>query len=308
MTRLALIEPRTLIGEAVRNALTQRRFPHASIDLLTCTEEEVGAVTEVAGGAALVQAFDAALVAAADVAIFCRPAVSESALADLEPTTRSVLIQPESVGADWTVAVAGISDPAVLAGNRLISPSPAVLLLAHLLAPLRDRAPIEVVAHVLQPASTHDQTGLDDLFQQTRSILSMSGSQAETVFGHQLAFNLLPWRGTDPDPAADLSALLGEGIRVYIHSSQAGVFHGLSAAISLKIAIDPGPEELRGVLLDQPLFEPAAEIDGLGPVSAASSDKILLGEIRPAPPDRYWIWCAVDNLSLSAHNALALAL
>ncbi|HBL32028.1 MAG TPA: hypothetical protein DD490_34835, partial [Acidobacteria bacterium] len=63
--------------------------------------------------------------------------------------------------------VAGVNTEAAHPGTLMVSPHPAVVLLAHLLHPLRELAPTSAVAHVIQPASLHDTAGLDELFEQT---------------------------------------------------------------------------------------------------------------------------------------------
>ena len=204
MTRVAIIEPRTLVGEALRDALTTSSFPHQSIDLFSASEDEVGAVTEVAGGAGLVQALDSDALQNTEVAIFCGREVAPDLLDRIGPDTRSILVDPLDVSARWTPVVAGVSDQVDL-GPRLVSPNPAVILLAHLLAPLIDHGAVEVAAHVLMPASARCKAGIDELFDQTRSILSMNEQRPEEIFGGQLAFNLLPWQEATGDLPSMLS-------------------------------------------------------------------------------------------------------
>jgi aspartate-semialdehyde dehydrogenase len=307
VTRLAIIERHSLIGEAIRDALGTTPGAWDQIDLLTADPEGVGGVTEVAGEAALVQALDPEDLANTDVALFCGSELDDATLELLAPTTRAIFVtSPEPIAGAIPV-VAGINLEEIAGTNRILSPDPAVIMLSHLLAPLGICGKITVVAHVLAPASTHDQAGIDELFDQTRAILSLSEERPEAVFGTQLAFNLIPWQGTRNDLAGELSTVLQSELRAQIHTSQAGVFHCCSVGFYLDLEKDPGLDEVQALLNDDPLVETHPQPDYLGPVAAAASDKILLGQIVSSPTHGYWVWAVMDNLTGAANNALAIA-
>lgn len=307
MTRLAIIEPRTLVGEAVRDALGSVGDSWDRVDLMTSDSEAVGSVTEVAGQAALVQEMGPEVLGLADVVLFCGSEVDYSAIESLPPSTRAVLVDcPEPLDGA-TPIVAGINSEEISATHRIISPSSAVLTLSHLLAPLADCGTIDIVAHVLEPASAHGQAGLDELIDQTRAILTMNDDRPEATFGTQLAFSLIPWRGTQKDLAGELSAILRSPLEARIHTSQAGVFHCTSVGFFLTLEKDPGLDEVQALLSEDPLVEIHPDPDHLGPVAAAGSDKIQLGQIVSSPSEGYWVWAVMDNLICSAHNALAIA-
>jgi aspartate-semialdehyde dehydrogenase len=180
-------------------------------------------------------------------------------------------------------------------------------MLAHLLASLEDVAPLEVAAHVLQPASARGKGGLDELFDQTRAILSMTDERPEERFGTQLAFNLLPWNASTPALGSQLEAVLPWELDARVQLSQAGVFHGCTAGVFLKTSTPLESSALTDRLLDRPLVEAAPAPEYLGPVVAASHDKILVGAVTTTGGRGHWLWCCADNLSLSAGNAVALA-
>ena len=307
MSRLALIDPKTLIGEAVRDLVATQVEGWDQIELFASDPEEVGGVTQVAGRAALVQALDLEILSTLDAALFCGDEVSPDVLESIPTGCRSIFIDPESQVADAVPVVAGLNDEDVPGTPRLLSPSPAVLLVSHLVAPLRQFGGLEVVAHVLQPASARGKAALDELFDQTRSILSMSDERPESMFGTQLAFNLLPWTVQSGPVVQHIETVLGKEVVARVHLSQAGVFHGCSAGVFVHFAEDPGTAAIEESLLESARIERTEVPDELGPLAAATSHKILIGEVTRSPNGGYWLWSAMDNLAASAQNALALA-
>lgn len=307
MSGLAIVEPKSLVGEAVRDAVTSGADTWDRVELFTTDAEEVGAVTEVAGRAALVQALESEPLEAFDVVLFCGSQAPLDILESLPQGCRSIVIDPQTPVEGAVPIVAGVNGGEIAGIPRVLSPAPAVLLLSQVLAPLRPLGALEVVAHVLQPASARGKAGLDELFGQTRSILSMTEERPEDVFGAQLAFNLLPWEGSSSTLAENLETIVGGELEVRIHLSQAGVFHCCSAVIFLSTEEDLGAENLHARLLENPLIERAEHPGLLGPVAAATARKILIGEITPSTGRRYCLWCCMDNLTASADNALSLA-
>jgi len=89
----------------------------------------------------------------------------------------------------------------------------------------------------------------------------------------------------------------------------------------VRLADAPDPARLRAALAGAPdvelraaegLRSAAAEkpIVRLGPIDAAQSERLLVGELRPDPRHAggYWLWATLDNLTAGgALNALAIA-
>ncbi len=306
MSRLAILEPKSLVGEAIREALSTRTEPWDDIELFTEQESEVGSVTEIAGRAALVQSLEDDALHGFDAVLVCGQETSPGLLDSVPAGCRAILVDSE-LTEGYAPAVSGINDTDLTGIDRLRSPAPGVLLLAHLLSPLRDRGSMSITAHVLQPASARGKEGMDELFAQTRSILAMSEDRPQEVFGSQLAFNLLPWHGVALAPAQDLQTVLGSSVEASVQVTQAGVFHGCTAAVFLLPSFSLEAEDLLQTLVENPLVEEAESPDQLGPVAAATSDKILIGEPSASTGGGLWLWACMDNLVASARNALDLA-
>lgn len=308
VSRLAIVEPTTLLGEAVRENLESRPTEWENVELFTTDSEAIGALSEVAGRAALVQSLEGGEVLESfSAAIFCGEEVDPELLRSLPESCRCVFIDPDPPLEDIEPMVAGIGSCDPVGVSRIVSPAPVALLLSHLCAPLLPLGEIEITAHVLQPASTRGKAGIDELFEQTRGILTMQEQRKFEVFGAQLAFNLLPWRASARTVTAHLEKILGENVDARLHLSQAGVFHCCSAAISLQPAKDPGRDEIMDLLLENPLVERADDPELLGPVAASAGQKILISDLESQKGQGYWLWTCADNLLLSAQNALQLA-
>jgi aspartate-semialdehyde dehydrogenase len=131
------------------------------------------------------------------------------------------------------------------------------------------------------------QEGLDELFEQTRSILSFAEQIPQEVFGGQQAFNLLPLDLSTQELVSQLHSVLGE-----------------EQKLALKIV------QGQDAFDDYPQTDRVSEPDLLGPIAAAAREEILVGSIEPAPglPGAYWIWAVMDNLTRGgATNALEIA-
>ena len=231
-------------------------------------------------------------------------------LADLPRGCTAVLLAADA-GADLArPAVAGVSD--VMPGEApLLSPHPGAVALAHLLHPLRPLGLRRAAATLILPASMHGEPALEELFAQTRSLITFSPQPKSPIFGGQLAFNVvaLPEVG---ERLLDLTAqaLGGEPLPLAVQVLEAGVFHAVSLSLWIELAPATTVRQLRQALAAHAPIEIVREEVRLGPVDAASSDHLMLGRIHsdPRQPGAFWLWAVMDNLTTGGViNALGLA-
>lgn len=323
MTHVAILGPTTLLGKELREALASRRHLWSRLTLLAGSAEEAGTVTESDGSAALVPAADPAALADADLIFACGELAHDLPLvrgrmAEGSPGATAILMAPAARAEHGVPVVAAIDPGAARAGEILVSPHPAAIALAYLLAPLtRADAGFSLAgasATVVQPASLLGTQALDDLLEQTRDIVAMTGERRETVFGRQLAFSLYP----APEGGGGLAELTrrvcGTDLPLAVHALQGSIFHGLSCSLFLRFRSDPGEEALRAALGGQrhvllsAADAPADEIPA--PIDTAAHEEVLVGSVRPDPehPGGYWIWAVLDNLVRGgALNAVEIA-
>jgi aspartate-semialdehyde dehydrogenase len=313
VTTLAICHPGNLLGKELRETLGRGEggLSWNEVRLLSTRADEIGTLTEVGGAAAIVQRYEPDSLDGVDVAFFCGPAaVNRPLLAELPEGVTAVILSIDAGAADGQPVVAGVNEGAARRGAVLLSPHPAVVLLALLLGPLRELEPLEATATLVQPVSLYDEPGLEELFEQARQIIAITQRRRSKLFGAQLAFNLLP-----ASPAVTAVAAVGELLAavlpapppVAIDVVQGGIFHCFAASLHVRCAGETSLAALRKALRDAPHVGTAADPAHLGAIDAAASDKVLLGTPRHDARG-FWLWATMDNLTRGgALNAVDIA-
>jgi aspartate-semialdehyde dehydrogenase len=201
---------------------------------------------------------------------------------------------------------------------------PAAIALALFLRRLHGREPIRAsVIQIFAPASEHGAAGVEELQQQTISLLSFK-NMPRAVFDSQLSFNLLAKYGGDaPVPLeesemlierhlATLLALPGDGQDApppSLRLIQAPVFHGYSFSAWVEFESNPGAETLESTLVSDSIEVRGTEVEAPTNVGHAGQSGIAVGAISPDrnQPEACWFWLVADNLRLTAENAVAVA-
>ncbi len=309
--RIDILHPTTLLGKEVRDRLPD--FPRLAGDvrLLSNRETEVGTLTDVGGAAALVTRLEDDW-APADVALFCGSLADTRALLPrLQNDSTAVVLSQGATEADGAAIVAGVNLDEARQGRVLVSPSAGTVALARLLHPLRGSGLRTVTATVVLPASQGDEDALHELFEQGRAILTFAPQPPSPILGGQLAFNLVQASEPGDGMAAQLGALLqSPDTEIAVHVLQGGIFHGVSTSVYVRLAADPGVKALRLLFKDTAGLEVAKPGQRFGPIDAAQSESLLVGEVRPdvRHPGTYWLWATLDNLTAGgALNALHVA-
>lgn len=214
-----------------------------------------------------------------------------------------------------TEAAPDLQTPAVVPAH------PAALALALLLLRAKSVAGVRAAsATVLEPASEYGRAALDELHQQTVSLLSFQ-SLPKDIYDAQVAFNVLPSLGESAKAQLGASEarirrhydLLSAGHlpEIAIQLLHAPVFHGYGISLSLTLDEPVSLEHLEAALNGEHVDVVLGDSDPPSNLSSAGQDDIL---VRARTADgselitrRFWIWAALDNLKLTATNALACA-
>ncbi len=308
MTRLALLHPSGLLGSELREGLESRRELWREIRLLTTRDDEAGTLTELAGAAAMVTMMEPGDLEEVDVAFFCG-GIEESrpVIEALAPASTAIVLSQDAAPRDGRPVVAGVNLESAERGEAILSPHPGAVLLAHLLHPLADFVPRQATATLLQPLSTHSRGALDEVFEQTRSLLRFDPDAPRQIFAAQMAFNVIPDQASSEHLVSHLTAVLASDVEAGVRVLQAGVFHGYGVSLYVKLAADPGLGEVREALAAHPANEPALEPELLGMIDAAGRDEVLVGPVEPDAAGGYWIWAVMDNLVCGgAANAIRI--
>jgi aspartate-semialdehyde dehydrogenase len=333
--KIAIAGASSLLGRELKDALTES--PLAAADVLLLDDDQVrGQLDQVGDEVTFVHAIDPESFERVDFTFFCgtedltrkhwREALrSGSTVLDLsgaldrEP---GVLVRAPWLGSGGVGPVESTADlftPAVVPAH------PAALALALLLERLQQAAPVRfAAATVLEPASEFGRAAMDELHQQTVSLLSFQ-NMPRAIYDAQAAYNLLA--GLGESAKINLNAeearirrhyeALGDGRwpALALQVIHAPVFHGhaFSIAVELERAVDISAieEALGGEHVDLVL----EDTDSPSNLAATGQNDVLVrlrpetaGNRNPNQTARLWLWAASDNLRLNAQNAVECAL
>jgi aspartate-semialdehyde dehydrogenase len=326
---VALVASESLLAREVRDL-----FANTAADLhlvLIADEGETsGALTRVGDEPAVVGLLNAASLSGARAVILAGSAASSAKTLHLlgEP--------PESAVIDLTFAaeerpdarlrapsVESIldQDPADISVHVIAHP--AAIAIALFLRRLHANDAIRrSVIQIFAPASEHGASGVEELQQQTVSMLSFK-TMPRSIFDSQLTFNLLARYGAEAPVSlaeselrierhlASLLALPGDGEAAPMPSVrliQAPVFHGYSFSAWVEFEGAPDLAALEGSLPVDAIEVRGEEFEPPTNVGQAGQSGISVGAISPDRnhPDAVWFWFVTDNLRLAAENAIAV--
>ena len=313
MYKIAIAGASTLLGRELKEALSDSPLAAASFVLLD-EEQAQGQLDRVGDEITFVQAIGADAFERADFTFFAgtedltrkhwREALrAGSTVLDLSGALdqeTGVLVRAPWLGSE--AATADLFTPAVVPAH------PAALALAL----------------VLEPASEFGRAAMDELHQQTVSLLSFQGLP-RAIYDAQIAYNLLSGLGESARISLGAAearirrhyAALGGGRwpALALQVVHAPVFHGhtFSIAVELERAVEISAleEALGGEHMDLVL----EDTDSPSNLAATGQNDVLV-RLRPElggsrntnETSRLWLWAASDNLRLHAQNAVACAL
>lgn len=329
MYKIAIAGAATLVGRELKEILSDSPLAAANFVLLD-EEDAHGQLEQVGDEVTVIQPIAADTFDHADFSFFCgsesltrrhwRTALrAGSTVLDLSGALdqeTGVLVRAPWLGTE--AAAVDLFTPAIVPAH------PAALALALLLERIQQAAPVRfAAAAVVIPASELGRAAMDELHQQTVSLLSFQ-ALPRAIYDTQAAYNLLG--GFGENAKFDLSttearirrhyeALTGgRGPEVAVQVIHAPVFHGHTFLIAVElerpVEIAAIEEALGGEHVDLIL----EETDSPSNLSATGQNDVLV-RIRPEPGRRnptqitkLWLWAASDNLRIQAQNALACAM
>lgn len=328
--RIAIVGAGSLRGKELNEALNESAFAAADFVLLD-DESSLGKIEAVGDEATVIQVVDPSSFNRADFVFFAgdeantlkhwkSAARSGASILDLtyalegEPDVlvRSPWVREELNGASSGKANPDLKTPAIVPAH------PAAVALALMLLRIkRVGAVAGAWATVLEPATEHGRAAMDELHQQTISLLSFQPLPKET-YDAQVAFNLLPVLGEEAK--IDLGAT---EVRIRRHYAQlsggklpevsvqlvhAPVFHGYGISLGFELEQPTSVEELEAALTGEHVDVVLGDEDAPSNLSTAGEEDIMVRVRAEDGGQRFWIWASADNLKLSALNAVACAL
>jgi aspartate-semialdehyde dehydrogenase len=335
-TQAVLVGSETLLGREIRD-IAATAAPHMDFRLVAADEEKPGTLTRLGDEPAVIEPLEADTFSGAQIVFLAGS--GESSRKTLELTDRTEA-NDRPILIDLTYAAeerpdARLRAPAVEteegeeAGSLEASPvrviaHPAAIAVALFLRRLHMHDPVRrAVIQIFAPASEHGTAGVEELQNQTVSLLSFK-SLPRAIFDTQLGFNLLARYGEEAPVSledselrierhlATLLNLPGEGEGAPMPSLrliQAPVFHGYSFSAWVEFESNPGLEAIESGLASGSIEVRGMEFEPPTNVGQAGQSGITVGAIAPDrnEPEACWFWLVADNLRLMAENAVAAA-
>jgi aspartate-semialdehyde dehydrogenase len=327
--KIAIAGASTLLGRELKEAISESPLAAATFVLLD--EEDVqGQLDQVGDEVTFIQTIGPDAFDRVDFTFLCgtetltrkhwRQALrSGSTVLDLSGALdqeAGVLVRAPWLGSE--AATVDLFTPAVVPAH------PAAVALGLLLERVQQAAPVRfAAATVLLPASEFGRSAMDELHQQTVSLLSFQGLP-RAIYDAQTAYNLLGGLG---ESAIVSLGLVEARIRRHYDALSAGrwpalalqvvhapVFHGLTFSIAVDlerpVEIAALEEALSGEHVDLVL----EDTDSPSNLAATGQNDVLV-RLRPeqlarnsSETSRLSLWAAADNLRLNAQNAVECAM
>lgn len=328
--KVALVGASSLVGKELKECLTESPLAGARFVLFDEAEAQ-GQLEQIGDEVTLVQAVADDSFHEIDFTFFAgseelttrhwkRALAAGSTVIDLTCVLDSepgVLIEAPWLGD-------GAKSPDLLT-KAVVPAHSAALTLALLTDRLAAVADVRfVAATVLQPASEYGKSGLDELHQQTVSLLSFQGLP-RAIFDTQVAYNLLGSFGESASANLARSearirrhyaTLAGDRLpQIRLQVLQAPVFHANTFSICVELERAISISALEDALGNDHIDLILEETDSPSNLAAAGQNDVLV-LLKPEPPadrllgetNRFWLWAASDNLRLAAQNAVECAL
>ena len=249
-----------------------------------------------------------------DLVFFCGPPAPNREWIDRYSEDRFIVIdvsQPSTI-AKGKLAVAGVNLEDIGAKDDLIiAPHPVAIPISLILHQVKMLSRIDMcAATVVQPASEFEQAGVEELAQQTLSVLSVQAVPKE-VFDRQLAFNLYPaLEHNEEFIVRQIQTLTDLHAQIALLITQGTIFHSHTFSLFLKMRDDVSVDQISSRLRENSAIVMPEQDETFGTIDAAGKDEVLISEVRRDPTIRggVWIWAVCDNLRRSsALNAVLIA-
>ena len=328
--KIAIVGASSLRGKELNEALAESPFGKASIALLD-EEAEVGRLEASGDEAALIQPIDPDSFEHVDFVFFCGgPELTHRHWQEASGSGANVLDLSYALEGEPGVILlapwlaeqsASTHAESLTLSTKAVLPAHAVsLALALIMAQLRQTGQVRSAsATVLEPASEYGRAAIDELHQQTVSLLNFQ-SLPKVVYDEQMAFNVVPSFGESKTVGQSEARIrrhydLLRGTQMAALAIQVvhvPVFHGVCLSIAVEFEQPLSTGRLTTALASEHIEIIAEDVDPPNNLSSAGQANVL-ARVRPQdgldqPTSRFWIWASFDNLKVSSLNAVACAM
>ena len=209
------------------------------------------------------------------------------------------------------------------AKNIIANPNCSTAQMVVALKPLHDRAKIKrVVVSTYQSVSGSGKEGIDELWDQTKSIYNPTSNVPPNKFTKQIAFNVIPHidvfmeDGTTKEEwkmVAETKKIVDSSIKVTATCVRVPVFVGHSEAINIEFEDFLDEDEARDILREAPgimVIDKREDGGYVSPIECVGDFATFISRIRQdsTVENGLNLWCVSDNLRKGAAlNAVQIA-
>jgi aspartate-semialdehyde dehydrogenase len=332
--RIGVVGASSLAGKELSEELAESPLAASNITLLEDEDDAAGNLAATGDEISFIQKLDETSFEGMDFVFFT---------SDAEGTTKH-WEEARQAGAgivDMTYALEGQKDVPVvspwisealgrqgrigaelhLETQAVVPAHPVVVMLGVVAARIHTQIALETVAAtVMEPASEHGRAAMDEMHQQTVSLLSFQDLPKEQ-YDSQVAFNLLPALGstakvdlksTEERIRRQYKALSNGSLpKLSLQLVQAPVFHGYAASVYIQTKGAVSVRRMEAALAGEHIDIVTDESDAPSNLTAAGQEEIMVRVESASDGEEtghgFWLWLAVDNLKLAAIHAIACA-
>jgi aspartate-semialdehyde dehydrogenase len=332
--RIGIVGAASLAGKELSDELAESLLAASNVVLLDDEEEAAGQVTTAGEEPAFIERIESESFERMDFVFFAGdPDVTKRHWQEARRAGTSIVdltyaLEQEKdvlVMSPWVTEALGdrgrggrepdLKTPAVVAAH------PVVVMLAVVGARLNSQMELaSMAATVMEPASEHGRAAMDEMHQQTVSLLSFQTLPREQ-YDAQVSFNLLPTLGagakvglgpTERRIRSQYAGLSNGALPpLVLQMVQAPVFHGYVVSVLMELKKPATAHEVESALAGDHIDLVNDDSEPPSNLSAAGQEDIMvrvMGDFEEAERGtRFWLWLAADNLKLAALNAIACA-
>ncbi|NNK77367.1 MAG: aspartate-semialdehyde dehydrogenase [Litoreibacter sp.] len=316
------------VGREMLNILHERQFAVDKIEALA-SRRSLG--TEVSFGDTTLKTKDLATFdfSGWDIALFAVGSAATKEYAPKAAAAGCVVIDNSSLyryDPDVPLIVPEVNADAITGyskKNIIANPNCSTAQMVVALKPLHDRARIKrVVVSTYQSVSGAGKEGIDELWDQTKSIYNPTDDQPATKFTKQIAFNVIPHIDVFMDSGetkeewkmvAETKKIVDPAIKVTATCVRVPVFVGHSEAVNIEFEDFLDEDEARDILREAPgvmVIDKREDGGYVTPVECVGDFATFISRIRQDSTIENGInlWCVSDNLRKGAAlNAVQIA-
>ncbi|WP_322894642.1 MULTISPECIES: aspartate-semialdehyde dehydrogenase [unclassified Yoonia] len=326
--RIAVVGATGNVGREMLNILHERTFP---VDEIVALASRKSLGTEISFGDKTLKTkdLDTFDFTGWDMALFAVGSEATKIYAPKAAKAGCVVIDNSSLyryDADVPLIVPEVNADAIHGyskKNIIANPNCSTAQMVVALKPLHDRARIKrVVVSTYQSVSGAGKEGIDELWDQTKSIYNPTDSKPPRKFTKQIAFNVIPHIDVFLDDGstkeewkmvAETKKILDSSIKITATCVRVPVFVGHSESINIEFEDFLDEHEARDILRESPgimVIDKREDGGYVTPIECVGDYATFISRIRQDSTidNGLNIWCVSDNLRKGAAlNAVQIA-